>query len=90
MTENGEDDDDEKDEEWCEEEVSSVQCSLSLPFLSTMTVGEEMTSDYHLLQIGPHYQRSLSLLFFGHLEAQYQGMWALSLHWYVIWAFYNW
>ena len=26
---NGEEDD-EKDEEWCEEEVSSVQCSLSL------------------------------------------------------------
>ena len=36
-SENGEDDD-EKDEEWCEEEVSSVQCSLSLYTLRDLLV----------------------------------------------------
>ena len=46
-SENGEDDN-EKDEEWCEEEVSSVQCTVypeGPSCLPSQTVGEETTSD---------------------------------------------
>ena len=46
-SENGEDDN-EKDEEWCEEEVSSVQCTVypeGPSCLPSQTMGEETTSD---------------------------------------------
>ena len=45
MSQRMREDDNEKDEEWCEEEVSSVQCSLSLYTLRDLLV-------YHHRQLG--------------------------------------